>query len=55
MMKHQPALAATVWALGLALSTGLAQAQSQGVSKDTINVGSIQDLSGPLAGFGQQI
>ena len=55
MMKHQPALTATVWALGLALSTGLAQAQSQGVSKDTINVGSIQDLSGPLAGFGKQI
>ena len=55
MMKHQPALTATVWALGLALSTGMAQAQSQGVSKDTINVGSIQDLSGPLAGFGKQI
>ena len=55
MMKHQPALTATVWALGLALSTGLAQAQSQGVSKDTINLGTIQDLSGPLAGFGKQV
>ena len=53
MMKHKPALVAT--ALGLALATGLAQAQSQGVSKDTITVGSIQDLSGPLAGFGKQI
>jgi len=55
MMKQKPALAATVWALGLALSTGLAHAQSQGVTKDTITVGSIQDLSGPLAGFGKQI
>eukprot|EP01035_Chromulina_nebulosa_P010486 gene10486-biopygen8786 len=33
-----------------------AQAQpSQGVSKDTITLGSIQDLSGPLAGFGKQV
>ncbi len=37
----------------LALS-GAAMAQ-QGVSKDTLTVGSIQDLSGPLAGFGKQI
>ncbi|QDL56661.1 ABC transporter substrate-binding protein [Rhodoferax aquaticus] len=41
-------------ALSLALSAGLAQAQ-QGVSKDEITVGTIQDLSGPLAGFGKQI
>ncbi|MBP7453249.1 MAG: ABC transporter substrate-binding protein [Ottowia sp.] len=30
-------------------------AQSQGVSKDQITLGSIQDLSGPLAGFGKQV
>ena len=28
-----------------------AQAQQQGVTKDQIVLGSIQDLSGPLAGF----
>ena len=43
----------------LALFTGFAHAQSkvppQGVSKDEIVVGSIQDLSGPIAGFGKQV
>ena len=40
----------------VAMAGGAAQAQpSQGVSKDTITLGSIQDLSGPLAGFGKQI
>lgn len=39
----------------LALTAGAALAQSQGVSKDAIVLGSIQDLSGPLAGFGKQI
>ncbi|NML84935.1 MAG: ABC transporter substrate-binding protein [Polaromonas sp.] len=38
-----------------ALTATLAQAQSQGVSKTEITLGSIQDLSGPLAGFGKQI
>ncbi|MGA8516514.1 MAG: ABC transporter substrate-binding protein, partial [Burkholderiaceae bacterium] len=38
----------------LALATTLAHAQSQGVSKDEILIGSIQDLSGPIAGFGKQ-
>jgi branched-chain amino acid transport system substrate-binding protein len=32
-----------------------ALAQSQGVTKDEIVLGSIQDLSGPLAGFGKQV
>ena len=45
-----PLVAAT-----LALASGLSLAQSQGVSKDEIVVGTIQDLSGPLAGFGKQI
>jgi branched-chain amino acid transport system substrate-binding protein len=39
----------------LALAAGTAMAQSQGVSKDEITLGSIQDLSGPLAGFGKQV
>ena len=30
-------------------------AQSQGVTKDEILIGSIQDLSGPLAGFGKAV
>jgi branched-chain amino acid transport system substrate-binding protein len=39
----------------LALATGAAHAQQQGVSKNEIVVGSIQDLSGPIAGFGKQV
>src|SRR4051812_28195698 len=43
----------------LALAAGSAMAQSkappQGVGKDEIVVGSIQDLSGPIAGFGKQV
>lgn len=37
----------------LALSSGVSMAQ-QGVSKTDITLGSIQDLSGPIAGFGKQ-
>ena len=37
-----------------ALSATLASAQQQGVTKDEILLGSIQDLSGPIAGFGKQ-
>ena len=43
---------------GLALAalavTGTQAMAQQGVSKDEITLGSIQDLSGPLAGFGKQ-
>jgi branched-chain amino acid transport system substrate-binding protein len=42
-------------AAALALSAGAALAQSQGVNKNEIVLGSIQDLSGPLAGFGKQV
>ena len=43
-------LAALAFAVG---TSGAAMAQAQqGVTKDTITLGSIQDLSGPLAGFG---
>ena len=38
----------------LAFSATAALAQSQGVSKTEILVGTIQDLSGPLAGYGKQ-
>ena len=42
-------------ALGtVALASAVAQAQSQGVSANEIVLGSIQDLSGPIAGFGKQ-
>ena len=45
----------TTLAVGiLAVSAGLAHAQQQGVSKTEIVVGTIQDLSGPLAAFGKQ-
>ena len=45
-----------VTALSLALLSPLAHAQAQqGVSKTEITLGSIQDLSGPLAGFGKQV
>ncbi|MFO1266503.1 MAG: ABC transporter substrate-binding protein [Rubrivivax sp.] len=49
-----PTLFAVAAAASLALATGGALAQSQGVSKSEIVVGSIQDLSGPIAGFGKQ-
>ncbi|HPM67779.1 MAG TPA: ABC transporter substrate-binding protein, partial [Piscinibacter sp.] len=40
----------------LALAGASSQAQtSQGVSKNEIVLGSIQDLSGPIAGFGKQV
>ena len=39
----------------LAVGTSAALAQSQGVSKTEITLGSIQDLSGPIAGFGKQV
>jgi branched-chain amino acid transport system substrate-binding protein len=39
----------------LALAAGTTLAQTQGVSKVELVIGSIQDLSGPIAGFGKQI
>ncbi len=41
--------------IALALAAAAAQAQTQGVSKGEIVLGSIQDLSGPIAGFGKQV
>jgi branched-chain amino acid transport system substrate-binding protein len=48
---HLSALAA----LSLVATFAQAQNSNQGVSKTEITLGSIQDLSGPLAGFGKQI
>ena len=45
----------TAIALALAASASWVLAQSQGVSKSEIQIGSIQDLSGPIAGFGKQV
>jgi branched-chain amino acid transport system substrate-binding protein len=42
-------------AAAMALTAGAAMAQTQGVAKNEITLGSIQDLSGPLAGFGKQV
>ena len=54
-MKLKTTTALAALACLAALSATQAQAQSQGVSKTDITLGSIQDLSGPLAGFGKQI
>ncbi|MBL8288949.1 MAG: ABC transporter substrate-binding protein [Rubrivivax sp.] len=48
-------LVAVAAAVSFAFAAGAAQAQSQGVSKSEIVLGSIQDLSGPIAGFGKQV
>jgi branched-chain amino acid transport system substrate-binding protein len=52
-LMKRTCLGAAVAVLGVA-SFGLAQA-NQGVSKNEIVLGSIQDLSGPIAGFGKQV
>jgi len=44
------------WAgLTIAMCLALAAHAGQGVTKDQIVVGSLQDLSGPIAGFGKQL
>ena len=48
-MKHLLA------AIALAAGATLAVAQSQGVTKDEILLGSIQDLSGPISGYGKAV
>ena len=42
-------------ALSIASTIASAQAQTQGVSKTEIVIGSIQDLSGPIASLGKQV
>ena len=46
-------LLSTLLAATLALAAGAGMAQSQGVSKNEILVGSILDMSGPLASYGK--
>jgi len=45
----------TTATLALAASLAVAQTPTQGVSKTEITIGSIQDLSGPIAGFGKAV
>jgi branched-chain amino acid transport system substrate-binding protein len=47
--KMKCAAVAAAWCVGLAAHAG------QGVTKDQIVIGSLQDLSGPIAGFGKQL
>jgi branched-chain amino acid transport system substrate-binding protein len=54
-LSFKSTLASVFVPLALSTAVGVAVAQQQGVSKDEITLGSIQDLSGPLAGFGKQI
>ena len=53
-MTFKIGLTLTSTAIALAISSG-AYAQQQGVSDTEITIGSIQDLSGPIAGFGKAI
>ena len=53
-MKPKSTMTLAALALATGLSATLAQTQSQGVSKTEITLGSIQDLSGPLASAGKQ-
>jgi len=54
-MKLKAAASAAMAALALACTGASAQNSNQGVSKNEIVIGSIQDLSGPIAGFGKQV
>jgi branched-chain amino acid transport system substrate-binding protein len=47
-------LKATLAFAALALAATFAHAQQQGISKNEILIGTIQDMSGPLAGYGKQ-
>ena len=46
-------LSTSIAIAALTLTCGIASAQ-QGISKDEILIGTMQDLSGPLAGYGKQ-
>jgi branched-chain amino acid transport system substrate-binding protein len=53
-MKH-PSRNKLLLASALLAVSATAAAQSQGVNKGELVLGSIQDLSGPIAGFGKQV
>lgn len=54
-MNKTGTLRATVAGLAVAMTWGTASADTQGVARNEIVVGTIQDLSGPLAGASKQI
>ncbi|CAN5692206.1 ABC transporter substrate-binding protein [soil metagenome] len=55
-MKNVRPIRCLLAALAIAAAGGaLAQTQTQGVSKDEILLGTLQDLSGPLAGYGKDL
>jgi len=39
----------------IGLAAGMAAAQNQGISKDEVFIGTISDLSGPVAGYGKDV
>jgi branched-chain amino acid transport system substrate-binding protein len=54
-LKETPTMKSKLTTLALALTLGTSALAQQGVGKDTLTLGSIQDLSGPIAGFGKQV
>jgi branched-chain amino acid transport system substrate-binding protein len=54
MMKLVKTAALSLSAIALAVASGSAAAQQQGVTKTEILVGSILDISGPIAALGKQ-
>ena len=54
-MKLKPIALLAAMALGAGLATAQTATPTQGVSKNEIVIGSIQDLSGPIAAFGKQV
>ena len=52
-MPHRPTAARACLAALLAVAAGAALAQTPGVSKTEILIGTIQDLSGPVAAYGK--
>lgn len=42
-------------AVSIGLAAGIATAQNQGITKDEVLVGTISDLSGPVAGYGKDV
>ena len=55
MRKTSTAALATLACAAALSASGVHAEESQGVTKTEITLGSIQDLSGPLAGFGKQL
>ena len=54
-MKLKTTIALAVLALGTSVALAQKTVPTQGVSKNEIVIGSIQDLSGPIAAFGKQV